>query len=376
MFFGVVAIGTMASVLVLGAEPLARRWWAVAALAALSAWYARYGRPLIRDGVEDHRAYVYLAGAALLFVPAVALVSSASFALFALCPQAYMLMSALRATLVVLALNVMDVGVAYLGSRDWADTAEGPLPVAVLVVLASAVFGTWARGVALENDERAVLIDELTRSRAEVARLSHEAGALAERQRLAGEVHDTVAQGLTSIIMLVQAAEAEVDRDAGLARQHLALALDAARDNLHEARAIVGALTPRGLEGSSLADALSRLTDRFTSETGTPATFRAGGSADGLPTAVQVAVLRATQESLTNVHRHAGAASVAVDLERGEDLVVVRIADDGCGFDPATRTGGYGLSGMRARVQQVSGTLEVSSVPGRGTTVQVEVPVR
>lgn len=375
-YFGAAAGATVLLVATTGSESVVARVWAVVALSGLVVWYAVYGRPLMRDEIEDHRAYVYFAGVLVFFMPAVLLVSASSYALLALCPQAYMLMSALRATGMVLLLNAFDVGAAYVQTGDWADTARGPLPVAVMVVAGSAVFGTWARSVSEQNEERARLIVQLNGSRAQVARLSHEAGVLAERQRLAGEVHDTVAQGLTSIIMLIQAADAEVERDVAQARRHLDLALATARDNLAEARAFVGALTPTDLEGSSLPDALRRLVDRFTREAGVQASFSTDGDLDELPTAIEVVLLRAAQESLTNVRKHAEARHVAVHLAGAGDRVSVTVTDDGRGFDPGEASGGYGLDAMRARVEQVSGTLRIDSIPGRGSTVRVEVPKR
>ncbi|MEV7231066.1 MULTISPECIES: sensor histidine kinase [Polymorphospora] len=373
-YFGLVAVGTSGFVATTGSVPVVARAWAVALLAGLAAWYWLYGRPLIRGEIEDRRAYLYFAGVVVLMTPAVALVSVSSFALLALCPQAYMLMDALRATIAVLVLNVADVAVAYESTRDLADTVAGPLPVAATIVVGSAVFGTWARRVTTQNDERARLIRQLDGSRAEVARLSHEAGMLAERQRLAGDIHDTVAQGLTSVIMLIQAADAELERDVAQARRHLGLALDTARDNLSEARALVGALTPTELDGSSLADALARLVDRFGRETGVRVDFSTEGEPVGLATAVEVVLLRAVQESLANIRRHAGAGLVTVRLAHLGGTVAVEVADDGRGFDPEKASGGYGLGAMRARVEQVSGKLSVDSEPGRGTTIRVEVP--
>jgi signal transduction histidine kinase len=373
-YFGLVAVGTVAFVATTGHAPVVVRACAVAVLCALAAWYWFYGRPLMRAEIEDNRAYLYIGVVGLLFIPAVAMVSSSSYALLALCPQAFMLMSAARASIVVLLLNTADVVLAYADTRDWQDTARGPLPVAAMVVIGSAVFGTWARQVSLQNDERARLIAQLDGSRAEVARLSHQAGMLAERQRLAGDIHDTVAQGLSSVIMLIQAADAEVDHDVAAARRHLDLALVTARDNLAEARALVGALTPTELAGSSLPDALGRLVDRFSRETDVRAVFRGDGESVGLPTAVEVVLLRAAQESLTNVRKHAGAAKVTVVLAYTADTVAVEIADDGRGFVPDEASGGYGLSSMQARIEQVSGRLTVDSSPGNGTLVRVEVP--
>ncbi|MFC7549439.1 sensor histidine kinase [Plantactinospora sp. GCM10030261] len=374
VYFGAAAGTTMVLVAATGSEPVAARAWALAALAGLAGWYVGYGRRLIMNEIEDRRAYVYFAGVVVLFVPAVLLVDSSSYALMALCPQPFFLMPTLRATAVVLVLNGLDVAAAYLDIRDWGETVRGPLPVSIMVVVGTAVFGSWARSVSAQNDERARLIDQLNGSRTEVARLSHEAGVLAERQRLAGEMHDTVAQGLTSIIMLIQAADADAARDVDQARRHLALALATARDNLAEARAFVGALTPADLTGSSLPEALHRLVDRFGQETSVPATFGAAGMVERLPTAVEVVLLRAVQESLANVRKHAGANRVAVRLERTAAAVSVTVTDDGRGFAPDQPSSGYGLSAMRARVEQVSGTVCVDSAPNRGTTVRVEVP--
>jgi signal transduction histidine kinase len=180
----------------------------------------------MRNEIEDRRGHVYLLVALALYAPAVTLVGSASFALFALSPQAYMVMSALPATGYVIGFNSVFVVAHLVRTGDPAATAAGPLPVAMVVVAMTAIFGSWARRVSAQNDERAVLIEQLESSRAEIARLSHEAGVTAERQRLAGEIHDTVAQGLSSVVMLVQAAAVELDRDPDRTRHHLALALD------------------------------------------------------------------------------------------------------------------------------------------------------
>ncbi len=374
-YFGLVAVATVILVATIGQAPVVARGWATAMLAGMALWYWFWGRPLMRAEIEDWRGLVYFAGVLLLMVPAVVLVSSSTYALLALCPQAYMLMAALRATLVVLVLNTADVAISYAGTRDLADTVAGPVPVALMVVAGSAVFGTWARRVSAQNDERAALISQLDRSRGEVARLSHEAGMMAERQRLAGDIHDTVAQGLSSIIMLIQAAEAELSRDVAQARRHLGLALDTARDNLSEARALVGALTPAELVDSSLTDALTRLIDRFTRETGIRAECRTEGEPAALAVATEVVLLRSVQESLTNVRKHAGADSVTVSVRYAEKSVIVTIADDGNGFMPDRASGGYGLSAMQSRVAQIFGELSVESAPGRGTVIKVEVPI-
>ncbi|MEE6263474.1 sensor histidine kinase [Plantactinospora sonchi] len=372
LYFGLAAVATTTFVLADLSRPGSDRARAVVLLAAMTGWYLFWGRAVARDEVEGWRGVVYLGVALLLYVPAVASVSAASFVLLAVCAQAYMVLPALPATGAVVLFNLAGVTVYVLRTGDLRDALTGPGPTAVVVILISAVFGTWARQVSRQNEERAVLIEELDASRAEVGRLSHEAGVAAERQRLAGDIHDTIAQGLTSVVLLLQAAEAELDGNVAQARRHLRTATGVARDNLAEARALVGALTPSALAHSSLADATRRLVDRLSAETGLVGQVVVTGEPRALSTTVEVVLLRVTQEALANVRKHADATSVTVRLAYRSDGVLLVVADDGRGFGtPAA--GGYGLGAMSARVEQVAGELTVESRPGAGTTVRVEV---
>jgi signal transduction histidine kinase len=224
--------------------------------------------------------------------------------------------------------------------------------------------GVWINRVIEQSTERAALIAELESSRAEVARLSHLAGASAERARLAGEIHDTLAQGFTSIITLLQAADPEL-RD-----ERLALAVRTAKENLAESRSLIASLAPAP---GSLPDSVRRQTTRFTEECGIPAPMRVTGTPRALPTAVEVVLLRSAQEALANVRRHSGAQAAQVLLAYAGDRVRLVVRDDGCGFDPV-RANGFGLRGMRARAEQVDGALTVHSDPEKGTTIELEVP--
>jgi signal transduction histidine kinase len=194
----------------------------------------------------------------------------------------------------------------------------------------------------------------------------------AERERLAAEIHDTLAQGFTSILTLVQAASAELARDPDRTRAHLDLAARTARENLGEARALVGALTPAAMGSGSLVDAVRRQAARLTEECGIEAEFVNEGELGALPTAVEVVLLRTAQEALTNVRKHSGAGFVRVMLGGEADRVWLSVVDDGSGFDATRPSDGFGLRGMRNRVEQVGGRLTVDSGP-IGTTVRVEV---
>ncbi|MEO3930982.1 sensor histidine kinase [Micromonosporaceae bacterium B7E4] len=374
IYFAVIALATVTLVLSDRPESVPAKAGAVGLLAGLVGWYVGFGRALMRHEDEDWRGYAYLAGVLVLFVPAVALVDSSAVVLFAVWPQTYMVMPALPATGAVVAFAAAQSTLFLIRTGDLNQTVGVQLPIAATTVALAAIVGTSTRRVARQNAERAALIRQLDSSRAEVAQLSHEAGVTAERQRLAGDIHDTIAQDLSSVLMLIQAADAELDRDPAQTRQHLALAAQTARDNLAEARALVAALTPAALTGSSLPEALARLVDRFHRDGGTVGTWSVAGSPRPLPTTAEVVLLRAAQESLANARKHARAETVAVSLRYGADSVVLEVTDDGCGFIPCSDSSGYGLASMRARVEQTAGTLQVESVPGRGTTIRVQVP--
>ncbi|HEY9377190.1 MAG TPA: sensor histidine kinase, partial [Jiangellaceae bacterium] len=231
-------------------------------------------------------------------------------------------------------------------------------------------------GIIERAERRAVLIDELEHTRAELATTEHARGVLAERERLSREIHDTLAQGFTSILTLSQAAEVTVPPDATAAREHLALIEKTAREGLTEARALVEAAGPADLLDASLAEAVERVVARFGEETGLPAKVTVSGRPRSLPANSEVVLLRATQEALANVRKHAAATAVRVTLTfppDGPGSATLEVTDDGRGFDPTSATG-YGLRGMRSRVEQVGGTLKIASGQGVGSSIRVLVP--
>src|SRR5581483_7402476 len=185
----------------------------------------------------------------------------------------------------------------------------GMIGLWVLVPLGFAIMiGGFITGIIRQSRGRAELIDELQRTRDELAGERHEAGVRAERERLAAEIHDTLAQGLTSILMLAQAARVALDRDRASVEAQLDLVEHAARENLAEARALVASLTPPDLAERSLVEALVRLGARHTRDTGVPVEVRASGRPASSAPGTDVVLLRAAQEALTNVRRHAEAS--------------------------------------------------------------------
>ena len=249
-------------------------------------------------------------------------------------------------------------------------------PQMTVWVLFSLLLGVWISRIVDQSVVRAELIEELRATRTELSEAEHARGVMAERERMAREIHDTLAQGFTSIVMLSQAAAAGMAKDPVRAAEQLGQIEDVARENLAEARALVAASAPVGLADSTLPDAVRRLTGRFAAETGIAVDLEIAEAATLLTRDQEVVLLRAVQESLTNVRRHAGARRVGVRLLVGGEGARVEVRDDGVGFAVDAEVSGYGLTGMRGRVEEVGGAMDVASSPGAGTRVTVLVPIR
>ncbi|MEV4625054.1 sensor histidine kinase [Micromonospora sp. NPDC049523] len=208
---------------------------------------------------------------------------------------------------------------------------------------------------------------------------AREAGVLDERQRMAREIHDTLAQGLAGILTQLQAAEQTLDEPPTL-RRHMTNAMNLARESLTEARRTVHAVEPEVLAEARLPDAISDVTRRWSEVNHIDAVLTTTGDPRPMHTDVEVTLLRAAQEALANVAKHAKASRVGLTLSYMEDLVTLDVRDDGVGFAPNTKrangstNGGFGLAGMRQRVQRLAGRLDIESEPGGGTAISASVP--
>jgi signal transduction histidine kinase len=323
-----------------------------------------------------------------------------------------------RAMVFVVVLDLVAGLTAVLASPT-AQNIASAAGIVLFAVAFSVVYSRWTVRVIEQSRERAVLIAQLESAQAELAAAYHEAGVYAERQRLAVEIHDTLAQGFLSIVTLIQAAQAGRPSTApGLSGSsapgpggpdavgdYLELAVTTARENLTEARALVAALAPASLDDVGLAGAVARAADATGKVAGIEVTCATDGDARPLPTATEVVLLRVCQEALTNARKHAAATRVDVRLRYTAKSVELAVADNGCGFTaPAAanstaeaaraaevagsagearsaggtwETGasaGFGLRGMGERLRQVGGTLSVTTAPGAGTAIRAEVP--
>ncbi|WP_122619588.1 sensor histidine kinase [Streptomyces sp. Tu 4128] len=284
-----------------------------------------------------------------------------------------------RAALVLVGVLTVFVVAAQLRLAGRFDPNLLLAPPAVAAI-ATAVFLHTERQTARQR----ALIDDLIRTRRELAASERREGTLAERQRLSMEIHDSLAQGLSSQRMLLQAAERVWESDPDKARAHVRGAGSVAEHNLAEARRFVHDLAPADLaRGGGLEAALRALAAR---ESGDDLTVRVhvddGARVPPLPDRrVQSALLRIAQGALANVREHAGASTAALSLTLLDEQVVLDVTDDGHGFDPAalpdapSGVRGHGLPAMRARLRQLGGTLTVESAPGEGTVLSAAVPL-
>jgi signal transduction histidine kinase len=336
---------------------------------------------------------LWLTGLLALWVALSALTPDAAFLAF---PLFFLELHVLPAVVAV-----PLVGVTFLLSV-WGTTTHlgfevgsvlGPLIAAGVAV----VIGLGYHQMARETRDRQALILDLIATREELAAASREAGSLAERERLAREIHDTVAQGLSSIQMLLHAAERDVADVT--TRDRLKLARQTAADNLAETRRFIRELTPPALDAQTLPAALRRLaaaSDEQAAQSGraTKVSFTMSGEPVPLPMAVEATLLRIAQSALANVVQHANASRAEVTLSYLGDEIALDVVDDGQGFAAdasggggAARAvgaggggagraggGGFGLTAIAQRVDGLGGSAVVESSPGDGTAVSVRLP--
>lgn len=295
-----------------------------------------------------------------------------------------------------LALPAIAVSTALLVGTLWfhsRGSSDGGLQLSMILgpvfgAVFAVVTGLAYRALFLEAENQRTVADELRRTRAELARTQHDAGMLAERERIAREIHDTLAQGFSSIVLMGRSAEKALESsDVETARESLKIVQDTASANLAEARSFVRGLRSPDLEQSGLVDTLRRLCEKTETEAAARGSalrcrFELVGAPVELPNTYQTTLLRAAQASLANVWAHAHARAAVVTLSFLGAEVTLDVFDDGIGFEPSTAAGtargdgtGVGLQSLRERLAALDGSLEIESAPGEGTVVAVRMPL-
>ena len=263
----------------------------------------------------------------------------------------------------------------WLGHGADADSALAGGATGVFSLVFAIAIGLWIASIAEWGEERERLLADLTAAQHQVEALSRERGAAAERERLARDIHDTLAQTLAGLVIFAERAgrqSREGQTDA--AASTIATVEQVARDALAEARALVArtAAVPRE---PAFAAAVERLVERFRAQGRGAIELDTAGVAAELDRETQVVLLRCLQEALSNAAKHADADLVRVRVRvEADGGAALEVADDGRGFEPTAAGAGFGLDGMRERVALAGGAIEVASTAGRGTALRVHLP--
>jgi signal transduction histidine kinase len=346
---------------------------AAALLGCIVGWVLTVGRRVPRSGEVSWRTATFVAVPVTMLIIAMWFSQVAIAAIPAVYPIIFSALPLVTAIVVTTAVNLTPLAVD-VAIEGWRSPNFVPVVAMTLIgVIIAPLIGTMVVTATRQRTKLAVLVAELEANRAETERLSQAAGVSAERERLAREIHDTLAQGFTSIVALTRAVELKLPPDSAAARRHVELIRATARENLAEARVMVTDLTPEALGEASLLAAIRRQCDRLTAATDIAVSMSAEPNLPALGMAADVALLRITQEAFANIDKHAQASVVQLELCVADGGVRLSLIDNGIGL-PDDHTEGFGLRGMRARVSQVGGTMTVSPTPGGGLTIQVAVP--
>jgi signal transduction histidine kinase len=246
------------------------------------------------------------------------------------------------------------------------------LMITMGLLVAATLVGVFIAALIKQSVERQRLLDEFTRTRASLLKVEREAGVLAERQRLAREIHDTLAQQFTSIIMHLAAARLG---DPATMQARVQQAEQTAREGLDEARRMIWDMRPEQLARASLVESIEGVAARWSVENAVNVAVSVTGAPHPLDSSIDVALLRISQEALHNIKKHTRAQNVNITLSYMPDILALDVADDGQGFDTALDGRGFGLKSMRERAEELGGELTIESEPGKGTKIAVLIPI-
>lgn len=349
-------------------------WGTWATTAAFLVVYAAYGRRLVTGASARQHLVACLLFAAVIAVGTALEPAFATLQTFVY-PFVWVSAPTLRTALRGNAAIAVAIVVGYVAHLGPAGIVPG-LSVAVLSVGFSIALGLWVTRIAEYGEERGRLLADLQAAQGQLAAMHRDAGVADERARLAREIHDTIAQSLTGLVMLAQRAGNRlepVEGDAAASvRGDVELMEQMAREALTEARGLVASLSPVE-PGAGLADALRRLAASFERETGVAVTV--SSDAAGLDRELEVVLLRCAQEALANVRKHARAASATIDVAANDGEVVLTVTDDGVGpGDAQPGEHGFGLAGIRDRAALVGGSFEFGPGAAGGARLRVVVP--
>lgn len=343
----------------------------------LIAWFWFFGRWDLLD--SDLRASMYLVGNLAIVIPLIRIWDGNGLFLFAAYWFGFAYLRVVPALVYAAVLTVSSqwaFGTVAFTEFAVNRSTLGGLGVLIILLMFSGFMASYIEAAHEESDRNRALLSELRSAQEALARQEREAGKVAERGRLAGEIHDTIAQQFISVITNLRAAGANLSTG----DVHLQNALEAATQGLQDSRNLLATMQPDILRGRTLTQVLQEIAAKANRPAGPNVTFTEDGAAAQLDRSIEILLVRALQESLRNIHKHAEAENVAVRLSWLGDEVLLDIQDDGIGFDPklvATGSAGHhmGIATARHRVENAGGTFMLESAPGEGTSLAVSFPI-
>src|SRR3954447_6695018 len=373
---------TVLAILLGDPDPASRL--ATLAIAAVAGVWIHFGYTRLPQPREAHQGHLIVFFLGVVILASILMLRNPMFFIFMI--SGFFYATALRPFALAvagIALTSILVNSLLAGLPTTATAWTFYVVIIVIQTLVLSAGSLVAARVSSQNEERRQTVVRLEQALAENAGLNaqlltqaREAGVLEERQRMAREIHDTIAQGLTGVITQLDAAR-QADR-ADEHERHLSNAERLARESLGEARRSVEGALPAVLEAGGPDDALRAEVAEWSERTGVRAEVTVTGDPIALDPDIEVALLRTAQEALANIGKHAAARRVGLTLSFLGDEVALDVRDDGVGFDPehppASPGAGFGLRGMRQRVARVAGSLVIESEPGGGTAISARVP--
>lgn len=369
--FGMLAAIT-ALLVIADTDPLPLRILALSILALLCVWYCLIGaRTLHHD--PSTRGVLFVIVSMVLTITMYAVSTMGAVMFFILYPHFWALL-ARRWAMVCTVLSISATGAVIFW--HWEGPDEGGVFAVVLLaavaILFSLALGLWITRIIEQSTQRAELLEQLSKAQSELAEAERRAGASAERERLARDIHDTLAQGFASVVLLIDSSQRDIGSADEQVRENLTRAAAIARENLAEAREMIATLTPPALHQASLPDALRQVVNRMNTPQGPACVVTVEGEPRPLSSDHETAILRIVQEGITNSCKHSAAQTVRATLTYEPQRVRLRVRDDGQGFEPDEALAGYGLPGMRQRASLAGGRFRIDAATGSGVTIEAE----
>ena len=369
---GVVAASLVLSGIVVGTQGLtSRTGFGLVVLAVfLVGWFA-YGWRF----EHSRRAAVFVVALCLVLGP-LAIFASPTFTTMQtiIFPIVWSAIRSLRRAIIANVAFAILAGIAmYFSMGADTDALLQAVAIEAFSLAFSISLGLWITAIERRSAEKQALLEQLRDAQQKLAALSRDAGVTSERERLAREIHDTIAQDLTGLVLIAQRASRELAAgDTAGAGQQLSVLEEGARTALAETRALVASSAPPALDGNGIGPALERLGERFERETSRLVEVTADVEV-AIDRDLEVVLLRCAQEGLANVRKHSGASRASIRLVISDDERSLRVSDNGAGFELDAPRDGYGLSGMRERLALVGGTLDIES-GADGTALLITLP--